>query len=109
MIYELRMYDAVPGKLPALNQRFAEVTLRLFEKHGLKVVGFWQTSVGENTTNRLTYMLAFDDDAQRASAWASFLGDPERQRAFAESEKDGPIVERITNQILRPTPYSPLK
>jgi hypothetical protein len=109
MIYELRTYDAFPGKLPALNKRFAEVTLGFFEKYGLKVIGFWQNNVGENTTNRLIYMLAFEDDAQRASAWAAFLADPDRQKAFAESEKDGLLVERITNQILRPTPYSPLK
>jgi hypothetical protein len=109
MIYELRTYDAFPGKLAALNARFANVTLGYFEKYGLKVVGFWTNNVGENTTNRLVYMLAFDDMAQRESAWAAFLADADRQKAFAESEKDGPLVQRITNQIMRPTPYSPLK
>ena len=41
MIYELRIYDDVPGKPPALNDRFANVTLGYFEKYGLNVVGFW--------------------------------------------------------------------
>src|SRR3954454_24322373 len=105
MIYELRTYDAFPGKLPALNARCANVTLGFFEKYGLKVVGFWQNNVGENTTNRLIYMLAFEAAPQREPAWASFLAARDRQKVFADSEKDGLLVERITNQIMRPTPY----
>ena len=107
MIYELRIYDAVPGKLPALNERFAKITMGYFEKYGLKVVGFWTDEVGTN--NRLTYMLAFDDMAQRDKAWADFRADPERTKAFAETEKDGAIVARVTNTIMRPTTYSPMQ
>ena len=107
MIYELRISDAIPGKLPALNKRFAKITMGYFEKYGLKVVGFWTDEVGTN--NRLTYMLAFDDMAQRDNAWAAFRADPERAKAFAETEKDGPIVARVTNTIMRPTAYSPMK
>jgi hypothetical protein len=99
MIYELRIYDAIPGKLPALNERFAKITMGYFEKYGLKV----------GTNNRLTYMLAFDDMAQRDKAWARFRADPERAKAFAETEKDGAIVARVTNTIMRPTAYSPMQ
>jgi len=83
MIYELRVYDVIPGKLPALNERFANITMGYFEKYGLKVVGFWTDEVG--MSNRLTYMLAFDDMAQRDKAWAGFRADPERAKAFAET------------------------
>jgi hypothetical protein len=107
MIYELRIYDAIPGKLPALNERFAKITMSYFEKYGLKVVGFWTDEVGTN--NRLTYMLAFDDMEQRDKAWAGFRADPERAKAFAETEKDGAIVSRVTNTIMRPTAYSPMQ
>ena len=34
MIYELRTYEAAPGKLPALNARFRDHTRGLFERHG---------------------------------------------------------------------------
>jgi hypothetical protein len=61
MIYELRIYDVVPGKLPAVNERFAKVTMGYFKKYGMKVVGFWTDEVG--MTNRLTYILAFNDMA----------------------------------------------
>ena len=107
MIYELRIYDAIPGKLPALNDRFANITLGYFEKYGLKVVGFWTDEVG--VSNRLTYMLAFDDMAHRDRAWAAFRADQERLRAFAETEREGQLLARVQNTILRPTSYSPLQ
>lgn len=107
MIYELRIYDAIPGKLPALNDRFANVTLGYFEKYGLNVVGFWTDDVG--VSNRLTYILAFDDMAQRDKAWAAFRADEGRAKAFAETERDGPLVAGIQSTIMRPTAYSPLR
>jgi hypothetical protein len=107
MIYELRIYDAVPGKLPALNDRFAKITLGYFEKHGIKSIAYWTDVIG--ISGRLTYMLAFDDLAHRERAWASFQADEERLARFAETEKDGPLVARVENRILRPTPYSPMQ
>ena len=107
MIYELRIYDVVPGKLAAMNERFAKVTMGYFKKYGMKVVGFWTDEVG--VTNRLTYMLAFSDMTEREKAWAAFRADQERAKAFAESEKDGPLIVHITNTIMRPTAYSPMQ
>ena len=107
MIYELRVYDAVLGKLPALNERFDKITLGYFEKHGIKVIGFWTDEIGTN--NRLTYMLAFEDEGHREKAWAAFRADPERVKLFAERERDGPLVAKINNTLMRPTSYSPLK
>ena len=107
MIYELRIYDVIPGKLGVLNDRFANTTLRVFERHGIKVVGFWTDVVG--VSNRITYMVAFDNLDHRESAWRETLGDPELRQAFSESEQDGPLIARMTNTIMRPTPYSPLQ
>jgi hypothetical protein len=107
MIYELRTYEVVPGRMPALHKRFAETTLALFAKHGIKVVGFWTSHIG-GSTNQLVYMVAFDDLAQRDACWAAFAADPEWQAKRAESERDGPIVANVQNVILRPTPYSPV-
>lgn len=107
MIYELRIYDAVVGKLPALNERFAKITLGYFEKYNIKVVGFWTDEVG--LSNRLTYMLAFESEGQRETAWTAFRADADRLKAFAETEKDGPLVARVTNTLMRPTAYSPMQ
>jgi len=107
VIYELRVYDAMPGKLPALNDRFANITLGYFAQYGIKVVGFWTDDIG--ISNRLTYILAFDDIAHRDSGWAAFRADPARTQAFAETERDGPLVARVTSTIMRPTTYSPMQ
>jgi NIPSNAP len=107
LIYELRIYDVIPGKLQTLHDRFAKTTVRIFERHGIKVVGFWTDAVG--VSNRITYMVAFEDAVHRDQAWRATLGDPELVDAFADSEKDGPLIATMTNTILRPTPYSPLQ
>ena len=107
MLYEWRIYNAVPGQMGALNDRFQKHTVRMFEKHGIKPVGFWQAVVG--TTNVLYYMLAWESMAHREKAWNSFQSDPEWIKVMQESEKDGPIVQNITNLILKPTPYSNMK
>jgi len=107
MIYEVRIYDAMPGKMSALNDRFANITLGYFKKYGINVVGFWTDEVG--VSNRLTYMLAFDDAAAREKAWTGFRADQERAAAFAETERDGPLVAQIHNSIMRPTSYSPMQ
>ena len=48
MIYEMRIYRCVPGRLPALLQRFQNVTLKIWDKHGIKQAGFWTTLIGES-------------------------------------------------------------
>lgn len=107
MIYELRSYEVVPGRMPAMHARFRDHTLGLFRRHGLRVIGFWDVVVG--TSNVLHYLLQFDDLGHRERAWAAFVADPEWQRVRAESEKDGPLVARVRNEIWRATPYSPMQ
>ena len=108
MIYELRTYRCVPGRLPALQNRFATITLKLWEKHGIKQAGFWTTLVGESN-QELTYYLAWDSLADRDKKWAAFQADPEWQTKRAETEKDGAIVNNVSNQLLVPTAYSSVK
>src|SRR5476649_1350766 len=76
MIYELRVYRCLPGRLPAMLNRFANVTIKLWEKHGIKQAGFWTTLVGESNSE-LTYMLAWESLAEREKKWAAFGADPE--------------------------------
>ena len=108
MLYELRVYECLPGRLPSINARFANHTTKLFEKHGIKNIGYWTTDVGESN-HELTYMVAFEDANQRAAAWDAFRNDPEWAKVTEESHRDGLIVKNIRNQLLTPTPYSPLQ
>jgi len=107
MIYELRVYEVAPGKLGALNDRFATITLRFFDKYGMQVLGFW-TDEAEGTT-RLTYIVVFRDRAHMDKAWADFVSDQERVALFAQTERDGPLVSRIVSTVMEPTSYSPLQ
>ena len=104
-IQELRIYDAMPGKLPALHDRFAKHTMDLFTKHGIENIAYWVDEVG--TSNRLTYLLGYPDLGAREKSWAAFMADPAWQQARAESEKDGALVRVSRHAILRLTPYSP--
>ena len=108
MLYELRTYRVHARKLEALLDRFRNHTCALFEKHGIKNIGYWVNSVG-GRNDELIYLVAFEDSGQRDRAWAAFEADPEWQRAFAESEKDGYITDFIVNQSLEPTDFSPLR
>ena len=104
-LQELRIYQAVPGKLPALNARFADHTTHLFEKHGIKNVGYWTQDVGTN--NQLFYMVGHDSLADREKNFAAFGADPDWQKAKAESERNGPLTVKTHSSILQPTAYSP--
>ena len=97
----------VPGKMGALHARFQNITLRFFEKHGIIVVGFWEAVIG--ATNTLYYMLAWENMTQREKVWNSFQSDPEWIKARQETEKDGPLVQRVINTLLSPTPYSSMR
>jgi len=108
MIYELRVYRALPGRLPALLARFNDHTLRIWERLGIRQVGFWTTLVGESAFE-LTYMIAWESLADRQAKWTAFQSDPEWIRVRNESEKDGPINANISNQLLAPTAFSALK
>ena len=105
MLHELRIYRCLPTRLPALLKRFENDTLKFWDKHGIRQLGFWTVQVGENN-NDLIYMLEWDSLAEREKRWNAFSTDPGWIAARAESERDGPIVASISNQILMPTAFS---
>jgi hypothetical protein len=108
MIYELRIYRCLPGRLPALLKRFDTITLKIWQRHGIRQAGFWTVAIGESNQD-LYYLLAWDSLAERESKWAAFASDPEWLEKRAETEKDGQIVASITNAILTPTSFSSVK
>ncbi|HUA53208.1 MAG TPA: NIPSNAP family protein [Candidatus Sulfotelmatobacter sp.] len=108
MIYELRIYHCVSGRLPALLKRFDTITLKLWEKHGIKQAGFWTVAIGDSNQD-LYYMLQWESLAEREQKFAKFGSDPDWLKARAETEKDGAIVASISNLILQPTAFSSVK
>lgn len=108
-VYELRTYIANPGKLDALNARFRNHTCKLFQKHGVELVGFWTPAEGEEADNTLIYMVAFPSEEAQKKAWQAFREDPEWKKAKAESEKDGVLVKQVLSKNLTATDYSPMR
>ena len=108
-VYELRTYTTLPGRLPALNKRFAEHTLKLFEKHGMKNEMYWIPTDAERKDNTLIYVVSHDSQEAADKSWKAFLADPEWHAARDASEKDGKIVAKVEKVFMTRTEYSPGK
>jgi hypothetical protein len=104
-LFEMRTYHAAPGKLDALNARFRDHTVKLFEKHGMTNIGYW-TPI-ENPDNLLIYVLAFPDRAARDASFKSFGADPEWKAAQKASEADGKLVTKVDSTFLNATDFTP--
>lgn len=108
MIYELRVYRALPGRMPALLKRFETSTLKIWERMGIRQAGFWTTLIGPSHLE-LVYLLAWDSMADRQAKWDLFQADPQWLQALADSEKDGLIVGNVASSFLKPTSFSALQ
>ena len=108
MIYELRIYRTLPGRLPNLLARFNDRTTHIWDRLGIRHVGFWTTLIGKSNHD-LHYMLAWESLAEREQKWNAFMADPEWVTKRAESERDGPILQNAASQILTPTAFSSVK
>ena len=108
MVYEQRIYHAMPGRLPDVLKRFETLTLPIFERLGIRQAGFWTYLVG-GSQNDLVYMLAWESMAERETKWATFQADPEWLAKRPETERDGPIVASVENAFLQSTRFSALR
>ncbi len=106
-VFEIRTYYANEGKLDALLARFRDHTVTLFKKHGMTNVGYWVPA--DNKENKLVYMLAFPSREARNKAFKAFGADPDWQKAYKESTKDGRLVKNIVNDFLSGTDFSKIK
>jgi len=108
-LFEMRTYTTHPGKLEALHARFREHTNKLFEKHGMTLVGYWTPTEGESAKDTLIYILAYKDNVARDQAWAAFNADPEWVKTRTEMQVSVQVDEKVEQLFLNPTDYSPIK
>ena len=106
--YEART-SANPGKLEDLHRRFREHTIRLFEKHGMTIVGFWAPTAPAAATNTLVYVLAYPSDEAREASWKAFGNDPDWIAARDASERNGKLVAKVDSVMMKATDYSAWK
>ena len=108
-VYELRTYTAPDGKLPLLQARFRDHTVRLFNKHGIKSVGYWVPQDAPAKDNTLVYIVSHDNREAAKKNWATFVADPEWKKVAAESQVDGRIVSGVVSVFMDAADYSPMK
>jgi len=108
MLYELRTYRAMPGRMPALLKRFETRTLAIWQRMGFRPLGFWTTMIGPSHLE-MVYILVWESLEERQRKWDAFAADPEWREALADSERDGIVVAQAANSILSPTSFSALQ
>jgi len=108
-VFELRTYYAAPGKMNDLNARFRDHTVKLFEKHGMTIVGFWNPRDPKQAEEKLIYILAYPSKEAAEKSWKEFQADPDWKTARAASEKNGALTTKIESVYMNPTDYSAMK
>lgn len=109
-VFELRTYTASEGKLDGLDARFRDHTVKLFEKHGMKNLGYFHPLDADKGAGKtLIYFLAHDSREAAAASWKKFRDDADWVKARTASEKNGKLTEKVESVFLKPTDYSALK
>lgn len=108
-VFEIRTYHTLPGRLEALQKRFREHTLKMFEKHGMTNVGYWVPQDSPAKDSTLIYVISHASREAAKANWAAFVADPEWKKIAADSQVDGKIIDRIESVFMEATDYSPIK
>lgn len=108
-VFELRTYTTPEGKLSDLHKRFRDHTMRIFQKHGMTNIGYWQPQDEPRASNTLIYILSHPSREAAAANWKAFGADPEWKKVSAESQVNGRILEKVESVFMNATDYSPIK
>ena len=115
-VFELRDYTASEGNLAALDARFRDHTVKLFEKHGMKNLAYWHLMPDQKGADRrLIYLLAHKSQEAGAASFDAFRQDPEwvKARADSEAKAGGSLTEGgmagVKSTYMKATDYSPMK
>lgn len=113
-VFELRTYTATPGKLDNLNARFRDHTLKLFQKHGMTNVGYWNLAKDQKgADDTLIYILAHKSKEAAQASFDGFRKDPDWVAARKASEEKASgsltVVDGVKSVFMTATDYSPIK
>src|SRR5262249_34566537 len=107
-VFDLRIYHAVPGKVPKLVARFQDA-VPLFEKHHLDVLGYW-VPAGDRPgwQDTFVYLLGHRNLEEAKRNWDAFHKDPAFQK-YVREEKEEKLIESDDRTYMSPTDYSQMK
>jgi hypothetical protein len=100
MIYELRLYTVVPGRMEHNHGRFKDHLPILLARHEISNVGRWTATAGPNAP-MFVYLMVYEDLSQRERQWSSFYADDEWWQVRAQTNAGSQMVERFDLFFLR--------
>ncbi|HXJ03579.1 MAG TPA: NIPSNAP family protein [Candidatus Acidoferrum sp.] len=111
-VFELMIYHTVPGKVPALESIFRDVS-KLQTKHAIDVLGYWVPGDDNPAwADTFIYIVAHPNRDEAKKNWDALHGDP----AFPEYRKQASeIIEKVNGKYnvdevyMRPSDYSAAK
>lgn len=108
MMYEVREYTPMPGRLNDAIELFKTALIPLFRRHNMEVVQAGFTTIGDNSFNELVYTMRFADLADLERKWSAFLTDPDWVTALTDREKSGPLYQAIRRRTVDSSPFDEL-
>ncbi len=109
-VFEMRTYTTNEGKLPALETRFRDHTIKFFDRYNMTSIGYWIPSDGPTSQTTLVYILAHPSREEAKANWAKFSADPDWKKVRTDSEVGGTILAKPPESVfLKATDYSPIK
>jgi hypothetical protein len=107
-VAELRIYTATPGNNDKVLARFRDHTMKLFEKHGMRNLGYAvPMDAKDGAGEKLIYVLAHKSREAAKESWKNFGADPEWKAVVAKSQVNGKIVAKAESVFLKTTDFSP--
>ena len=102
MIYLMATEEIKQGELDGFIKCLEEY-IPIAEKHGMRLVGSWQTQIG--TIPEVTDLWAFDNLGHFEKVRQAMAEDPEYRSIYPKIQA---FVVRETLKIVRPLPFSPM-
>ena len=108
-IFELRIYHALPGKLPAMESRFRDTTSKLLVKHDLNIIGYWiPDSKSPAWDNTFVFLLAHSSREKAEKSWEEMGTDPAFQEIIKSEQKER-LLDKADTTYMQPTDFSSVK
>jgi hypothetical protein len=108
-VLEIRTYTTHEGRLPALVERMGHGEGKVFERLGMKPVGYFVATEAPKSANTFVYILSHESREKARENWAKFGADSQWKEIRERSEAAGPIVAKAETIFVDPTDFSPLK
>ena len=104
-------YTTLPGKREALAARFGDYTTGIYERHGIRNVGYWLATSGDDADRTFVYMRGYPSRQARDQRLPEAHADPEFREVVSAVERnpDTRLIESVYSLDLVPTDYSAVR